>query len=193
MDHRPNTNIRLLSGEQFMREVQECFRNNRIHNFRERFRLLDMLIIDDIQMIGSESEQTHKQLLGLFNHMVDRELPIVLTSDRPATHLRRKLPQRLVSRISMGVDVTVNVPDLETRIGILNHQAHSLFNLKLCAETIRLIAITLRNNCRELVGTLRRIHLQAEHQKTSITPAIAQQILTELTAVPCNLTIPGNH
>ena len=189
LDRNPEARLRLLSGEQFMREVQQAFLKDRIQQFRETFRKLDMLIIDDIQMIGRDSEQTHKQFLGLFNYMDERELPIVLTSDRPAARLSRHMSPRLVSRISMGVDVTVGVPDLDTRIGILTYQSRTLFGINLPNETARLVASHLRNNCRELVGALRRIALQAEHAGRKITPEIARQVLREIVSAPRDLSV----
>lgn len=189
LECNPDANLRLLSGEQFMREVQQAFLNDRIQEFREGFRQLSMLIIDDIQMIGRDSEQTHKQFLGLFNYMNERELPIVLTSDRPAARLSRRMPSRLVSRITMGVDVTIGVPDLDTRIGILSYQARALFGMDLHSETARLVATQLRSNCRELVGALRRMALQADHAGTKITPEIARHVLRDIVSVPRNLTV----
>ena len=189
MERNPDASLRLLSGEQFMREVQQAFLQDKIQKFRGDFRMLDMLIIDDIQMIGRDSEQTHKQFLGLFNYMDERELPIVLTSDRPAARLTREMPQRILSRISMGVDVTVGVPDLDTRIGILTYQARSLFGITLTSDTAHLVASHLRNNCRELVGALRRMALQAEIDKTPITTEIARQVLREMSTAPKDLTV----
>lgn len=189
LERNEGARLRLLSGEQFMREVQQAFLKDRIQQFREGFRQLDMLIIDDIQMIGRDSEQTHKQFLGLFNYMDERELPIVLTSDRPAGRLSRRMPPRLVSRITMGVDVTVGVPDLDTRIGILTYQARALFGVDLPDETARLVAGRLRSNCRELVGALRRMALQADHARVALTPDIARLVLRDIVAVPRDLSV----
>lgn len=185
---RPGTRLRVLSGEQFMREVQATFTNNKIQDFRDRFRRLDLLILDDIQLIGRDSEQTHKQFLALFNFMDERQLPIVITSDRPALQLNRNLPSRLLSRVAMGLDVVIATPDLDTRIGILCSQAKSMLGRDLPEATARLLALRLRSNCRELIGALRRLAHYADFHGTGLTPEVAGIVLKESPAATPNLT-----
>ncbi len=186
--NRPQARLRVLSGEQFMREVQDNFMNNRIQKFRARFRNLDLLIIDDIQMIGRDSEQTHKQFLGLFNFMTERNLPIVLTSDCPVKRLAQRMPGRLISRIAMGVDVIVATPDLDTRIAIVRSQARIL-GLALPVATAQLIATQLRNNCRELIGALKRLALRAEHLHCPLSVELAREILAEISSAAVIVSI----
>ena len=178
----PQARLRVLSGEQFMREVQDNFLNNRIQKFRAGFRSLDLLIIDDLQLIGSDSEQTHRQFLGLFNFMSERSLPIVLTSDCPVQRLSRRLPGSLLSRIAMGVDVTVSTPDLETRCGILHSQACALLDRKLPDEVARYLATQVRGNCRDLIGALKRLALRAEYMHAALSVELGRHMLTELNA-----------
>lgn len=188
LERNPGARLRVLSGEQFMREVQSNFLNNNIQSFRTRFRKLDLLVLDDIQMIGRDSEQTHKQFLGLFNYMDENNLPIVITSDRPVRLLNRSLPVRLLSRVSMGLDVTVATPDLDTRIGILRSQARLMLGRELPEATAQLLASRLRNNCRELIGALRRLSHYADFRQSDLTPELAGLVLKENAGVALDLS-----
>ena len=189
LDRRPGANVRLLSGEQFMREVQESFMGGQIKNFRTRFRKHELLIIDDIQTVGRDSEQTYRQFLALLNYFNDNNLPIVITCDRPAQALNSRLPNRIVSRLAGGLEVIVGAPDLETRIGILHCKARSLMGIRLPDSVARHVASHLRSNCRELVGALKRINIQARYANQPIDLEIAKQVLGEITLVPSSFTV----
>lgn len=189
LDRKPGANVRLLSGEQFMREVQESFMNGQVKGFRTRFRKHELLIIDDIQTVGRDSDQTYKQFLALLNYFNDNNLPIVITCDRPANALNSRMPGRIVSRLAGGLEVVVGVPDLETRIGILTYQARALLGVGLPDEVARYIAGQLRNNCRELVGALKRINIQARYANRPLDVAIAKEVLGEIARVPSSFSV----
>lgn len=174
----PDKRLRVLSGEQFMREVQDNFLNHKIQTFRTRFRKLDLLIIDDIQSIGKASEQTHKQLLGLFNFMTDNKLPLVVTADRSLAKLATNFPERLLSRMGMGINVTVTTPDVATRVKILQTQARHLLNRELPLATAEFLAAHLTGNCRELIGALRRLdHLADFRHSEILSPQLAAAVI----------------
>ncbi len=175
----PDSKVRVLSGEQFMREVQHAFTSNRIDAFRRRFRELGLLVIDDIQLVGSDSTQTHKQLVALFSYLAEQARPMVITSDRPAGQLKGNLPQRLRSRLEGGVVVTVEAPDFETRIGILKRNARSSFDCELPHDVATILAKGLRRNCRELLGAFKRLMNLARIRKSQPTAEIAHKVVAD--------------
>ena len=183
----PGAQVRVLSGEQFMREVQSHFMKDQIEQFRSRFRKLDLLILDDIQLIGRDSEQSHKQFVALFNFLHEQQRPIVLTSDRPAKHIG-KMPQRMVSRLDLGVLVSVGVPDKATRVGILQRHCAQFYGSELGVEVANFLAEHLRNNCRELIGALHRLHTAAEAAGTSATTDLARRVIDQYASSPALVT-----
>ena len=182
----PDARVRLLSGEQFMREVQRDFTSDRVETFRRRFRELDLLIIDDIQLIGRESAQTHKQLIALFNFLGDQSRPFAVVSDSPPGQL--PLPSRLISRLNIGVQARIEPPDPATRLGILRQQAQ-LLDLNLSDDCARLLSENLRSNCRELIGALRRVAATAKVQPRQSQLDIARAVLADLHTIPTRITV----
>ena len=186
LQRNPRARLRLLSGEQFMREVQRDFTSDRVDEFRRRFRQLDLLIIDDIQLIGRESGQTHKQLIALFNFLGDQSRPFAVVSDSAIGQLQ--LPERLLSRLGSGVQAHISPPDPETRRRLLERQATAL-GLALDEDCCRLLAENLRSNCRELIGAMRRLAATAGLQPQRPLREIANEVLTDLHQIPVRITV----
>ena len=179
--------VRALSGEQFMREVQRDFTSDQVERFRRRFRELDLFILDDLQLIGRESSQSHKQLAALFNFLSDQSRPFVVVSDSPPQQLR--LPARLVSRLTSGVQARIDTPDLETRLGILALQADQL-GLSLPDDCARLLAENLRSNGRELIGALRRVAAASSSMRKALPLLdIIRGVLADLHSIPGRVTV----
>ncbi|MCY4325186.1 MAG: DnaA/Hda family protein [Betaproteobacteria bacterium] len=177
--------VRVLSGEQFMREVQRAFTSDKVDDFRKRFRQLDLFILDDLQGIGSGSEQTHRQLIALLNFFADQSLPFVIVADAPAAGLR--LPPRLVSRLVAGIEARIDPPDLQTRLGVLALHAR-LRGLQLTDECAQLLAMRLCSNVRELIGTIGRVAMIAKMHRDRPLVEIVGSVIADLHTMPVRIT-----
>lgn len=165
--NHPRKNIVYMTSERFINEIVEAIGNRHTKSFKDKYRKLDCLIIDDIQFFGNKST-SQQEFFHTFNELHDAGKQIILSSDCPPSELDG-LEQRLTSRFSMGMVVEVNVPDYETRIAILNSkcQEHQVLIDK---EVLEFIAFNVTCSVRELEGVL--IQAIAESELTDTTPTI---------------------
>jgi len=148
-----NARIAYLSSETFTNEYIEGLQNKSLVKFRQKYRGIDLLLIDDIHFLAGK-ERMQEEFFHTFNALFDSHKQIVLTSDRPASEIQG-LEQRLVTRFEWGLVTELQPPDLETRIAILrNKQAHGGY--KHSDEVILFIAKEIRSNIRRLEGALIR-------------------------------------
>jgi chromosomal replication initiator protein len=167
-----------LSSEQFLNEFIDSLLNKNTAAFRNRFRDLDLLLIDDIQFIGGK-EETQREFFHTFNTLHDYHKQVVLSSDRPPKELKN-LERRLVSRFEWGLVVDIQPPDLETRIAIIENKAR-MKNFSLPKEVAFCLAEKVEGNVRSLEGALTKLIACAGlYNKSKIDVAFTENILKDL-------------
>ena len=165
LEKNPQTKIIYVSSEKFTNEFVASIKEGRAKEFKDKYRNIDLLLIDDIQFIAGK-EQTQEEFFHTFNELHQLGKQIVLTSDRPPKAIPA-LEDRLRSRFEWGMIVDVATPDLETRAAILQSKAQEN-NFAIDPELINMIATTVQSNIRELEGALNKVI--AYHQLKNITP-----------------------
>ena len=175
-----------VTAEQFTNEFITAIRERSTEQFRNKYRGVDALLIDDIQFIMGK-EQTQEGLFHTFNDLHNANRQIVLTSDRPPKALSL-LEDRLRSRFEWGLIVDIQPPDLETRLAILQAKAREK-RLELPQEVLYFIAKRVQTNIRELEGALNRITAYAHLVNAPITTDLAAQALLDITTSEAKRTL----
>ena len=152
---RPQSRILYVSAEKFVNEFVQSLQENRMSEFRSRYReRCDLLLVDDIQFLASKT-QTQEEFFHAFNALHQADKQIIVTSDKYPQQLER-MEERLVSRFSWGLVADIQGPELETRVAILRKKAQ-MEQIDLADEVVLFLAQTIRSNVRELEGTLIRL------------------------------------
>ena len=169
--------ILFMPAEVFMNELISSLRRDRMGEFKEKFRRVDTLILDDVQFLAGR-ERTQEEFFHTFNSLHSERHQIVLTSDKVPRDIAG-LEERLRNRFESGLIADIAPPDLETRVAILQKKA-ALENMQLLPEVALYIAQNVSSNVRELEGCLTRLGALASMSKTAITPEFARQALRDL-------------
>ena len=177
LTHSPGLKLTYISAERFMNEVINAIRYDRILDFRERYRSVDILLVDDIQFIVGK-ERTQTEFFHTFNALHDAQKQIVLSSDQPP-HQISELEERLRSRFEWGLIADLQPPDLETKIAILKRKADTE-GVFLPDDVALFIAGRIKSNIRELEGSLIRLLAFASLTGREISMALAQEALRDV-------------
>jgi len=174
----PSRTVVYLSAEKFMYRFIRALREKNTMDFKDQFRSVDVLMIDDVQFISGK-DQTQEMFFHTFNDLHNAGHQIVLTSDRPPRAVAL-LADRLRSRFEWGLIADIQPPDLETRMAILSAKAEEL-GMPVGESVIELIAKRVQKNVRELEGSLNRVVAFAQLMNTPITLESTSRMLDDLT------------
>jgi chromosomal replication initiator protein len=177
----PCTKVLYTSAENLMNEFINSIRERKNQEFRDKYRTVDVLLVDDIQFL-LDKEGTQEEFFHTFNELYFANKQIVISSDKPPAELKT-LEERLRSRFGSGLLVDITAPDFETRTAILEKKAE-LDNIKIPSDIIRLIAKSISSNIRDLESALNKISAHAKLTNTEITVALAERTLKEINNSP---------
>ena len=176
----PDKRVIYLHSESFVSEMVKALQHNAIDDFKQKYRNVNALLIDDIQFFARK-ERSQEEFFHTFNALFESEQQIIMTSDRYPKELSG-LEDRLKSRFGWGLTVAIEPPDLETRVAIIKSKAIKLFNVELSDEVAFFIGERVRSNIRELEGALRRIIANAQFTGDEISVAFAKHALRDMIA-----------
>jgi chromosomal replication initiator protein len=177
LQHDRNMRLTYISSERFMNEMINAVRYDRVIDFRERYRTVDILLVDDIQFLAGK-EGTQTEFFHTFNALYDSQKQIVLSSDCPP-HEIPALEERLRSRFEWGLIADIQSPDLETKTAILKKKAETEA-VPLPDDVAIFIAGRIKSNVRELEGSLIRLVAYASLTGQEISLPLAQEVLKNI-------------
>ena len=178
------TKVIYQHSEHFVADMVRALQHNTINEFKQFYRSLDALLIDDIQFFAGK-ERSQEEFFHTFNALLDGQQQIVLTSDRYPKELEG-LEERLKSRLGWGLTIGIEPPELETRVAILKSKAEQS-DIALSDEVAFFIAKRIRSNVRELEGALRRVIANSRFTQRAINLDFAKEALRDLLALQARL------
>jgi chromosomal replication initiator protein len=171
-------NVHYVTSEDFTNQMINAIRTNDTESFRNKYRKVDVLLIDDIQFISGK-ERTQEEFFHTFNALYESNKQIIISSDRPPRDMEH-LEERLKSRFEWGLTADIQPPDLETRIAILRKKADSENIQRVPDEVFEFVATKAENNIRELEGCLTRIMAYSKITKAPITLELVNEALKDI-------------
>lgn len=180
IEANPDKRVIYLHSESFVAEMVKALQHNAIDDFKQKYRSVNALLIDDIQFFARK-ERSQEEFFHTFNALFESQQQIIMTSDRYPKELAG-LEDRLKSRFGWGLTVAIEPPDLETRVAIIKSKANKLFNIELPDDVAFFIGERVRSNIRELEGALRRIVANAQFTGEEISVDFAKHALRDMIA-----------
>ena len=187
--NKPKAKIAYMHSERFVQDMVRALQNNAIEKFKQYYRSVDALLIDDIQFFANK-ERTQEEFFHTFNALLEGNQQIILTSDRYPKEIIG-VEDRLKSRFGWGLTIAIEPPELETRVAILKRKAEES-NINLADEVAFFIAKRLRSNVRELEGALNRVIANANFTGRAITIDFVREALRDLLALQDKLVTIDN-
>jgi len=185
----PAANIVYLHSEKFVQDMVQAFQHNKINAFKDYYRSIDILLIDDIQFLAGK-ERSQEEFFHTFNNLLDKKHQVVLTCDKYPKEIEG-LEDRLKSRFGWGLPVAIEPPDLETRAAILIKKA-SLVNVDLPHDVAFFIGKRIPSNVRDLEGALRRVIANSQFTGREITVDFTKEALHDLISLQDKLVNISN-
>ena len=173
----PDAKILYTRGEDFTNELISSIQKQTTEEFHNKYRTVDVLLVDDVQFIAGK-DRTQEEFFHTFNTLVQDKKQIVLTSDRPPKEIAN-LEDRIRTRFEWGLLADIQPPDLETRIAIIKRKA-DFYKLDLPDDVVQFIAEKIKNNVRQLEGTVKKLHAyyNINHQRPTVQSAT--KVITDL-------------
>jgi chromosomal replication initiator protein len=176
-EHNPHLKLCYLSSEKFMNELISSIRYDKTQGFREKYRSVDVLLIDDVQFMAGK-ERTQEEFFHTFNSLYDQQKQIVISSDCPPREIPT-LEERLHSRFEWGLIADIEPPDLETKVAIINRKAE-IMGVTIPDDVALFIATRVKNNVRELEGSLVRLIAISSLRGDKISKVLAQDAVRNI-------------
>ena len=173
----PSKRVVYLHSEKFVQNMVTAIRQNKLEDFKSTYRSVDALLLDDIQFFANK-EKSQEEFFHTFNTLFEYKKQVVLTSDKYPKEITG-LEERIKSRLVWGMNVTIDPPDLETRMAILHSKA-MMTGDKISDEVAYFLAKNVYSNVRELEGSLRRVIATAHFKREAITLEFVKETLRDL-------------
>ncbi len=177
IDKRPDIIVLYVSAEQFTNEVVSAIRHEKMGELKEKYRNVDLLLLDDIQFIANKT-QTQEEFFHTFNALYEKQKQIVISSDRPPKEIGA-VTDRLRSRFSMGLIANIQLPELETKVAIILKKAE-MEKINVSGDVAIYLASKVKSNIRELEGCLIRLGAQASLTGMPIDKEMAKNVLRDI-------------
>ncbi len=179
VDKNPGVTVYYVSAEQFTNEVISALRHEKMSDFKEKYRNVDVLLIDDIQFIAGKTT-TQEEFFHTFNSLYEKQKQIVISSDRAPMEIS-DITDRLRSRFSMGLIADIQAPEIETKMAIIYKKA-ALEKMAIPDDVVLFLATKVKSNIRELEGCLIKIGAHASLTGMPIDTVMAKKVLKDLIA-----------
>lgn len=170
----PDAKVLYTTSETFTNEFIDSIKTGNINSFREKFRNIDILMIDDVQFFGGK-DRVQEEFFHTFNHLYQNSKQIILTSDRPPRDIST-LEDRIRNRFEQGLLCDINAPDFETRVAILKKKREDE-NIAIDDDILTYIATKIKSNVRELEGIITRLSAMTKLSNETITQSLAEEVI----------------
>lgn len=181
LKQNPRLVVRYVPSEKYMGEVVDALKNQEMNRLKEKYRSVDLLIVDDIQFIA-RTEKMQEEFFHTFNSLYEKNKQIIISSDRPP-HAMATLEERLRSRFEGGMIADIGLPDLETRLVILKTKTETK-EVVIPEDVLSYIADSIKTNIRELEGALNRVVMAAKLSNAPINLEVARKVISNHVSAP---------
>ena len=178
LETKHDLSVLYVSSEQFTNEVVTAIRHDKTSELKERYRTVDLFLLDDVQFIAGK-ERTQEEFFHTFNYLYEKQKQLVISSDRPPREIS-EITDRLRSRFTMGLIADIQPPDVETKLAIIHKKAELMAIRNIPEEVATFLAAKIRSNIRELEGCLIRIAAQASLTGEEISLETTKKILKDI-------------